>query len=520
MADRPAFEECARQIRQAADPDVIARALDHLRGTYIAKPMPYGLGILRSWVMHDHWCEVKVNLKEFANSRCTCVLPKPCEHMIAVFARAYEPLGSPSSILGSARPVGRSSRGSTSAPKRKLAMPRAEDGPETWLAFLEEAWQSGFNPENPSGSLATLNNRVMPVARTWPPMPAAAWMFAVSLFLVGKVLEEVSQHEENNNPWSWMMGPWWGIRYQTLNDLSNRIQRWPQVGNGARLPEPWSSFLEELARHHVIVYADFEPHIVGAYQLLWQSVFPPEHQESECAAWTRLFNEHPNLFAESMTGFAYAFILVLTRRVDQARDIVGGGVDKKALPYVVNILQALDQERDASQVLWWAHRAWSSVTCENPWYDAIVWYWSQVADSFDGERQRLEKELEEGLPTNQRSVLQYLFDQKRIGSALDLCMALDIYPETINPELLEDLWESHADFMLSWYHQSAEKLVSLKTRTAYASAAVLLTKIRSHYKDVGQRARWDTFLKQFSSRHKRLKALEKALRSKRIVMSS
>jgi len=105
MANRSDLVQVAAEIRDKLDRTEIALGLDY-QAQHLVQNLSQTGNQVHGFVRLDPWYEVKLDLADFASSRCTCPQHRLCSHTVAVFAEVHKPWGNTRDLLLNGRARG------------------------------------------------------------------------------------------------------------------------------------------------------------------------------------------------------------------------------------------------------------------------------------------------------------------------------------------------------------------------------------------------------------------------------
>ena len=120
--------------------------------------------------------------------------------------------------------------------------------------------------------------------------------------------------------------------------------------------------------------------------------------------------------------------------------------------------------------------------------------------------------MREWLPLSYGELSTLYLSRGRLRDWADLQLAMGIRPENLDAGHLRRVAKEAPELLLPLFHRAVDEAVRSRGRAGYRAAVRHLKRLEKLYRAAGRQERWREFIRQFRTRHARLRALQEELR--------
>jgi len=120
--------------------------------------------------------------------------------------------------------------------------------------------------------------------------------------------------------------------------------------------------------------------------------------------------------------------------------------------------------------------------------------------------------MREWLPLSYGELSTLYLSRGRLRDWADLQLAMGIRPEDLDAGHLRRVAKEAPELLLPLFHRAVDEAVRSRGRAGYRAAVRHLKRLEKLYRAAGRQERWREFIRQFRTRHARLRALQEELR--------
>jgi hypothetical protein len=463
--------------------------------------------------------QVKINLDFLLYSSCTCGYKGICEHIAAVFMSVYSLVESPAKLFMTETSAPRSQLVSTmSAPKhapkaapkpdRKPSpvarLPQSSDTPEQWLRYFEQKFKTYHSTR--SYSISHLFEKILGEltgpARVWNKVQAKLYTIHAVLFSLQR-LEEKFQTDSDSHHRREDYERSFGILHSTLFSASD--------DDGVTFGDSTQPYLESIhamLTQTPLVSWDTPVNWLIVYCRLWWTVLKhPKRMIREKRRIKALIHESA-LTSEEKAGYVrvLAHLEAVSGEDQKAQERLVSYIEEHASDFPF-ILHHLARTREWDRMIQWLKwypidrfRKSEYVQQLFSKYCALVGKQNGTAAEQAGAL------LKANLPYSFQFYAAYLLHANQPKAWVDLHIWAGFDPSHLAREDLARIESLDVSLLLPMYHQSVEGYISMRNRSGYKEAVMLLKKLRLYYKKLNKPSLWETYIQRLLAQHRRLRA--------------
>lgn len=120
--------------------------------------------------------------------------------------------------------------------------------------------------------------------------------------------------------------------------------------------------------------------------------------------------------------------------------------------------------------------------------------------------------MREWLPLSYGELSAHYLSRGRLRDWADLQLAMGVKPEDLDAGHLRLVAKEAPELLLPLFHRAVDEAVRSRGRMGYRAAVRHLKRLEKLYLAAGRQERWREFIRQFRTRHARLRALQEELR--------
>lgn len=180
---------------------------------------------------------------------------------------------------------------------------------------------------------------------------------------------------------------------------------------------------------------------------------------------------------------------------------------------VLRFLQFLEDTGNWNRLeAWLSHCATERVGHSPGSLDEYGRYWKAVVERLPEAEAAMWSAITSLLPSSRSLYEDNLMRFGHFRQWIDYQLSLGSDPLEFRAKDLQPIEKAAPEVLLPFYHQGAEKYVTLKNRDGYKRAIKLLKRLAKLYKKLKREERWEAYIEAFAGRHSRLRALQEELR--------
>jgi hypothetical protein len=182
------------------------------------------------------------------------------------------------------------------------------------------------------------------------------------------------------------------------------------------------------------------------------------------------------------------------------------------------ILEILQRDEDWQRLKGWLVAA--NPLMESQRLDSLksfYQYWDGVIAHIPQAEQQMWEPLIQMLPYTNTIYEDKLLHLAKWQQWIDYQISTGSEPLDYRVGVLAPIEKETPELLLPFFHQAAERYVSLKNRHGYKMAVKLLKRLSKLYKKMKNEERWESYITAFAARNSRLRALQEELRKGKLI---
>lgn len=472
---------------------------------------------------------VEINHDSLSLSRCNCPVQGPCKHMAAVLLNFadWQNRSVPALVNAKATPVSTESSTLRNTHSPQTAVQKAASRIPTMKVMDWHEWfesciaplaQQVRNPQYVEAALAL-------IFRIKPPLtPITEQLFRLhaQLFLL-EVLTKPARLQ--NHSFGNFVGYY---THLAVSELQSDIEH--TFANSLQLdvePDQWHRVKDTLAylRHEMLTETRDRSHFSACYYSLWSQWIIPNIQDNI------LFSEELDQLQqleEKLGSSLSRYSLLLAQgwvHFQLFEDEAAWALLKSAAERpdfqpegLMRFLAPLTETAAWPRLVAWLVQIGSLLSHRRIYkLDEYSQYWDKAIEELPDAEPLMWNALVELLPSSRDIYDEKLLMYSKWQEWMDYQLAAGREPANFRVTKLQPLEKHAPETLLPFYHQAVERYVSEKNRGSYKAAVKLLKRLQKLYKKMKQEERWETFLRAFTIRHSRLRALQEELRKGKLI---
>ncbi|MCR8635964.1 SWIM zinc finger family protein [Paenibacillus sp. N5-1-1-5] len=508
--------------------------------------------------------KVRLDMKRFSSSECSCPYNGYCKHMAAVIYEAVRQAGlQPIQFLTPDRkliidskpaannksadtlePVqaemdlgefqvvtSTSNRGISNpgtpvyaevAPKavKRVTFPKESGSVADWHLYFDKKF--GNYAIYSSGALdkffLEVSTKLLVFGEGWSPLTLVLYEIHVLLFTMKRADELQQQMERNYSYHSHTFG-------QGLRNISKQCyERFIALDSQsitAEVCKLYPNHLRETASFLSVYGSPIHSSMMpwrDTYNLLWWGILRDKNRIRDEKIRLELVLNHPQINPRQQQDISMKLALfdVIEGNDEQAMQRTKKLVNRQPGWYVF-FLQALLSNQDWDRLIHWLKWLRPLVQSSGTSHMELYFhYWQEAA-----KHQELEEEwlgiVCSMLPSSFTYYSGYLLKHQKYRQWIDLQMIFERTPFEIEKESLKLIEAHDKNLLLPLYHFSVERFILQKNRVAYKSAARLLKKLNQYYKQLGELEYWNQYLLHIKKQFSRYRAFQEELQKGKLI---
>lgn len=524
---REELERLGAEIRRHFDLHTVERGLEFQQKGYVYNTEVVPGRAIVSKVQGGQVYDVKLDLDFFGLSECSCPYDGCCEHMAAVFFYAYAVYMRPDAFVKEwklkqeePQPAGKASKLHRQTALLASAQPavsslKESDPPELWLAHVEREFAAFSERHNQwkydieEYYSAAVQTAIRP--STWWLPGTKRLLTAMGLLYALRKLEQDCE-----------AGGQYGANRQlhfkeTAEALERRLADTVDEIEAAETARRWPDHLlslggfvtRALAAKPAVTYVRW----LDMYRLLWTRLLRQEAWvDWETARIDSILADSARLTESEKDDWLKAgahFDMLAGRDQEAWRKLcmTSSFHPEEGLFYADEFRRTGQWER-----LWlWLQRLLPQCRkTDRELFRKLCAYAAEAAKPL-GREDEWARALVSMLPASYYVYTEFLIRAGRFREWTDYHLAENVPVFELYPSDLRAAESHDPTLVLPLYHQTIERCILQKNRTAYKEAIRLMKKLASLYAQAGQPERYELFLRRLSQHYSRLRAFREEL---------
>ncbi|TNJ62863.1 SWIM zinc finger family protein [Paenibacillus hemerocallicola] len=524
---REELDRLGEEIRRHFELHTVERGLEFQQKGYVYNTEVLPGRAIVSKVQGGEVYDVKLDLDFFGLSECSCPYEGCCEHMAAVFFYAFSVYARPDAFVKDwkmrqeePRIAGKSSklhRQTALLPSAQPASVSLKENatPEEWLAHIQHEFTAFSERHNQwkydieEYYSAALQTAIRP-STWWLPGTKKLLTVLGLLYALQKLEQDYDAGGQGASPRL--------LNYkETVETLERRLEETADEIDAEEAARRWPDHLRSLGTFvsKAITAKPAVPYVrwMDVYRLLWTRLLRQE-------AWM----EQETARVEGMiAGSAY---MTESERDDwqkaRAHFDVMSGHDKEAwlrlgqaasFHPAEGLFYANEFRRTEQWERLWLWLQWLLPQCRKADRDLFQKLCSYAAEASKplGREEEWARALVSMLPASYYVYTEFLIKSGRFRDWADYHLAENVAVFELYPSDLRAAEAHDPTLVFPLYHQSIERCILQKNRTAYKEAIRLMKKLAALYAQAGQPDRYELFLRKLSQQYSRLRAFREEL---------
>ncbi|MDA7025445.1 SWIM zinc finger family protein [Bacillus sp. CLL-7-23] len=462
--------------------------------------------------------KVHINLSDVIKSDCSCPAIQPCRHVLAVYLYLYAQYDRLGTFTENWK------KHNQHLPLNQLQF-KVNDESETlenWIRFFEtefERWEER-TPEKQQNIQYLYFGYYTSIKKRSPSEPQlnkiyqihaalATWFSIDQLFKNGRIHPE--QDFLGVNPYI----------EQLMDTIHSSIDQLITYALSFSL-DPFLEKTPAVIRKLLFINDPFHYERLKIFQIMWSALLArPKWLKKELEILTEMEPSPTIQFGRYHLEFLLKNDDDILEKMDDFSPTM--------LPHTFQWLDMMTMKKDWKRLKKWYDSLQSLTTrfCKlnRPYQDI-----REVLSEFllmlgDYSRQTKDDPLYEKycqccLPYTFTEYSGFLYGKNRFVEWMELHSLIGFSIAEIGQKALKDIAVSAPEALIPSYHREISALIEQRNRTAYKQAVKYLKKLRTLYKKVKKQHIWKQYMKQLTTRHKRLRAFQEELRKGKLIDES
>jgi hypothetical protein len=533
---REELDRLAEQIKSHFELISLERGLEYQQKGYVYNTEVLPNRTLISKVQGTRVYDVKIDLEFVAASECTCPYDGFCKHMAAAFFYVYSVYARPDSFVRQVRQELRQEReplrqasslhrktvllGGNAAPPDSTAILKESEPAAGWLAFMEAQFESfadkngrhrHYLDEYYQAALQTVTQPTL----WWSRTARQVYALLAGVFVMGRLEDDYRSRESGF--------AFYVTGYPETAKLL--LDKWTAVikeidGPEARrlLPEHLDVLAERLRGALLDRPAGSPVDWAAAYRQLWAKLLnDPErmNRETELLQSALERREEPGAGRDTVMAAIVNFDLL------RGQDDAAWDRWKQIRPFQTELLlphlSDWSAQGEWSRVWSWLQRLAPAMKAANEkTFQALCRLGHEAANRLDCGEAWI-GQLQALLPKSYSMYTEYLIQTGRYRQWVNFHLAERISFSELYPVDLRKIEAHDPALVFPLYHQTIDRCIVQKNRTAYKEAIRLLKKLGGLYGQLGQTDRFDRYVERLARRYSRLRAFQEELKKGKLI---
>ncbi|OXM86512.1 SWIM zinc finger family protein [Paenibacillus rigui] len=573
------YQELIQRIRPYFSQTILKRGWQYYKDDTIEQFQAESESIIKAVVYGSVKYFVKLDLKQFRNSRCNCPHDEYCKHMAAILYEASYRAGlQPKQLLSptpkllseqvevevetaggkaasssslkpqiklgiqesaasaEVRPPGQSLSGNEStadmekAPSAALAKksggsratPKEKGSAADWHRYFEKQFEHFSMYEN-GREMEELFTQVMewflPFASGWESTRRLLYGMHVVLFVMKRVdelrAEMMRQHYYRLFGYARIFTD---IAEQCLQVMTDMVQRVNRMEAQERYPELLQATVQYLSEHAFPEHKSSMPWD-DVYSLIWRKllIHPALREHERARISEALANQRLFPACRDALVVSRAFFDVLDRNDRRARQWLEEELSGQGTVLIFSLLEGFVSDKDWDRLVEWLHWLVPIIkTSGGAMMDRYFAYWLEAVKHLELERE-WQSVIRSMLPESYPFYARMLFEQQRFQEWVDINIIFMRSPSHFSAAELKQVEAYDGRLLLPMYHFAVERSVLEKNRTSYKTAVRLLKKLTALCKRLKEPERCEQYIQQISKQYSRYRAFQEELRKGKLL---
>ncbi|TMV48178.1 SWIM zinc finger family protein [Paenibacillus mesophilus] len=524
---REELERLGEEIRRHFELHTVERGLEFQQKGYVYNTEVLPGRAIVSKVQGGEVYDVKLDLDFFGLSECSCPYEGCCEHMAAVFFYAYSAYARPDFFVKDwklRQEEPRVARSGSKLHRQTALLPSAQPAtvslkesaaPEEWFAHIEREFAAFSERHNQwkydieEYYSAAVQTAIRP--STW-------WLPGTKKLLTAMgLLYALQKLERDYDAGGQGTAPRLLNYRETAEMLERRLEETADEIDAVETARRWPDHLHSLGAFasEAMTAKPAVPYVrwLDVYRLLWTRLLRQEAwMEQEAARLERILADFAPLTESARDDLlkARAHFDVLTGLDKEAWSRLGKTASfhpEEGLFYAGEFRRTGQWER------LWLWLQWLLPQCRKTDRDLFQKLCSYAAEASKplGREDEWARALVSMLPASYYVYTEFLVKTGRFRDWAEYHLAERVAVFELYPSDLRAAETHDPTLVFPLYHQSIERCILQKNRTAYKEAIRLMKKLASLYTQAGQPERYELFLRKLSQQYSRLRAFREEL---------
>jgi hypothetical protein len=488
---------------------------------------------------------VTLDLDFFMVSSCDCGSSRFCEHIAAVFFKAYAGSGRKPELffadcteenkraeaesykksresLAIRKPEQlKEQQPATVKPASKPTFPKPDDMPESWHRYFQFIYGKSLYTLSGGNNIAPFYMKVtkelFPASAKWYPTIRYLFRLHVIFFAIEKIDEFIINQSKNYfMPYylSHSVSEVFQLSSRDLDEILSEI-----LAFEARETDlPALLWMRELLSKHAFKQEAYMLDWPGLYRIIWQHLLRNPDWMAEERGYLEAMN------GKSLTDNQKDRVQSALAHFDYI-----DGEDHSTLSRLLSMSSLSISDFDgylddlASRGYWsrflvWLEALRPQLKRSSRYLEEVIFpYWLEGIEAQKSDP-AWTAWMESMLPRSQAFYSEYLIRNGQARKVVHMHLSEGYPLWDMDKKLLKLIEQEDIRLVLPLYHQEAERCIMQKNRDAYKQAVRRLKKLASIYKKLRELDRWNTYVEHLTTRYSRLRAFQEELRRGKLIV--
>ncbi len=482
--------------------------------------------IVHAILTDDRDYKLQLDLDFFLASECACQTIKHCRHMAAIFFKLYSQHGKPELWLTQVRTSHASTLSPTLAAARSKHMIINEfqelsfESLERWSVMLEKEYDKLYRRSNDRFRIDifyfTAYKKLCAFADHWEASQVAIFRLYVAIFVLMKAERHFDKLTQDY-PHSYYNKVTVDLNDHFLDKIMDAIQR---IDTDILHKEQrvYGEAIRDLIRQAEATHSQASFDWVSIQRYVWTHLlFDEIWMSMESEYLVRIVNDPEatpsNASRAAMTATQLYWLL---GNDDEAMHLLAHPLISPvhiAASYLEAHYKSGSWERLGkwlSFILPYLRRASADQ------FHRVLSYWREHSKQTNTEAS-FRHALMTLLPRSYPQFTDFLLKTHQYEEWVYFHLLNGVTPSKIDRAQLKQVEAEDIHMVLPLYHHAVERQMALRNRVAYRESVKLLKKMKEYYTSVSDSQRFDSFIRELSTRHQRLHAFQEELEKGRLL---
>lgn len=468
--------------------------------------------------------EVILDLDDFDKSECSCPDGQHCKHMAAVVFALYAPFARPELLLQQVKQailtrnrqkVARQSglRSAMEKQQERLDSPLPDQLPGQWQKYFEQQFHGFSLSQQHSIELfhSVVKEKLAPLAESWGEPLQKLYDLHVLLFVMRKI-SQFYQETKTSYLSYYIETGCRTVGRQCHEELQRLVPELDVDLLIAKYSAYWKETLSLIA-DSALSGKESSLSWPTVYRSVWWRMTDHAAWINEELARLKLMMKKPDLMPRRKDALlmAAAHFSIIQGDDEGARLQLQLLQKREPKDFFLYLQRCYENEEWERMLTWlrWLLPAVQRAQQEDLRQFCHYWMEAVQRQTDDTEWVNVMVEL---LPRTYTFYTAYLLKANRLKAWIDLQLANRVSPTNLYSLDLQTVEKQDPALLLPLYHQSVQRYIAEKNRTAYKIAVRLLKKLHAIYKKLHRLNEWEDYIYRLAMKYSRLRALQEELR--------